>query len=52
MRELGYKQCEAVNFGDSPIGAGPLDPELYGNRRSEMWDALRDWFYDGAGVQC
>lgn len=52
MRELGFKQCEAVNFGDSPVGAGPLDPDMYGNRRSEMWDALREWFYDGAGVQC
>lgn len=51
LRELGYRQVHAVNFGSSPLGIGPTGDELYDNRRAEMWDNLRDWFNDPAGVQ-
>lgn len=52
LRELGYTRVvNAVNFGSSPLGVGPTGDELYENRRAEMWDNLRDWFNDPAGVQ-
>lgn len=52
LNELGYGRIvRAVNFGSSPVGVGPTGDELYANRRAEMWDALRDWFNDPAGVQ-
>ena len=51
LRELGYKCVNPVNFGSSPLGVGPTGDELYDNRRAEMWDNLRDWFNDPAGVQ-
>lgn len=52
LRELGYGRIvNAVNFGSSPLGIGPTGDELYENRRAEMWDGLRDWFNDPAGVQ-
>jgi hypothetical protein len=52
LRELGYgRVVNAVNFGSSPLGVGPTGDELYENRRAEMWDNLRDWFNDTAGVQ-
>jgi hypothetical protein len=49
--ELGFGHVvNAVNFGSSPLGVGPTGDELYANRRAEMWDLLRDWFNDTAGV--
>lgn len=52
LNELGYGRIvKPVNFGSSPVGVGPTGDELYANRRAEMWDALRDWFSDPAGVQ-
>jgi len=52
LKELGYGRIvNAVNFGSSPLGVGPTGDELYANRRAEMWDLLRDWFSDPAGVQ-
>lgn len=52
LRELGYGRIvNPVNFGSSPVGVGPTGDELYENRRAEMWDGLRDWFNDTAGVQ-
>lgn len=51
LKEMGYRQVNAVNFGSSPLGVGPTGDELYANRRAEMWDLLRDWFSDPAGVQ-
>ncbi|KQM58776.1 MULTISPECIES: hypothetical protein [unclassified Sphingomonas] len=51
LRELGYREVYAVNFGSNPIGRGPTGQDLYENRRAEMWDTLRDWFNDPAGVQ-
>jgi hypothetical protein len=51
LRELGFHQVNAVNFGSSPLGLGPTGDELYENRRAEMWDVMRDWFNDPAGVQ-
>lgn len=52
LRELGYGWIvHPVNFGSSPLGVGPTGDELYANRRAEMWDLLRDWFNDPAGVQ-
>lgn len=52
LNELGYGRIvRPVNFGSSPVGVGPTGDELYANRRAEMWDAMRDWFDDVAGVQ-
>ena len=52
LRELGYARVvNPVNFGSAPLGVGPTGDELYDNRRAEMWDNLRDWFNDTAGVQ-
>ncbi len=52
LRELGYSNVvNPVNFGSSPLGLGPTGDELYENRRAEMWDVMRDWFADPAGVQ-
>lgn len=50
LRELGFREVNAVNFGSNPVGVGPTGDELYENRRAEMWDAMRDWFGDAAGV--
>lgn len=50
LREMGYP-VNPVNFGSNPIGLGPTGDELYENRRAEMWDVMRDWFDDTAGVQ-
>lgn len=50
LRELGFPCVRAVNFASSPVGAGPLDGSRYHNRKAEMWDAMRDWFMDDAGV--
>lgn len=51
LKELGFREVNAVNFGSSPVGVGPTGDELYENRRAEMWDVMRDWFNDPAGVQ-
>ena len=51
LRELGYTCVNAINFGSAPHGMGPTGDDLYENRRAEMWDLLRDWFNDPAGVQ-
>jgi hypothetical protein len=52
LNELGYGRIvRPVNFGSSPVGVGPTGDELYANRRAEMWDSLRAWFDDVAGVQ-
>lgn len=52
LKELGYGRIvNPINFGSSPLGVGPTGDELYANRRAEMWDLLRDWFNDVAGVQ-
>ena len=37
---------EPVNFGSQAH-----DQAKYANRRSEMWDQMRQWFQDQAGVQ-
>lgn len=50
LRELGYRQVVAVNFASSAIGSGPMDSTRYANRKAEMWDAMREWFCDDAGV--
>ena len=36
---------EGVNFG-----AKAREPDRYANRRAEMWDRMRQWFDDPAGV--
>lgn len=50
LRELGFHQVVAVNFASSAVGAGPMDSTKYANRKAEMWDSMRDWFFDEAGV--
>jgi len=39
LGELGYKRIYPINFGERA-----LDPEIYANRRAEMWGLMRDWF--------
>lgn len=46
LRELLGSTVEGVNFG-----AKAYDPKHYANRRAEMWDLMRQWFEDPAGVQ-
>lgn len=47
LREvLGTDIVEGVNFG-----AKAFEPVRYANRRAEMWDIMRRWFDDPAGVQ-
>lgn len=46
LRELMGDLVEGVNFG-----ARAYDSEAYANRRAEMWDQMRQWFDDPAGVQ-
>jgi hypothetical protein len=43
---LGDEMVEAVNFGSNAY-----DIEHFSNRRAEIWDAMREWFDDKAGVQ-
>jgi len=43
---LPSEALEPVNFGSQAN-----NPTKYANRRSEMWDGLREWFQDVAGVQ-
>ncbi len=46
LRELLGSQVDGVNFG-----ASAWDREHYANRRAEIWDNMRLWFDDAAGVQ-
>lgn len=46
LRELLGDLIEGVNFG-----ARAYDFDAYANRRAEMWDLMRQWFEDPAGVQ-
>lgn len=50
LKELGHvgtgKPCKAVNFAQ-----GATQPQRYLNKRCEMYDDLRRWFEDPAGVQ-
>lgn len=45
LEQLG-DLVEGVNFGSKAF-----DEKQYRNRRAEIWDALRQWFDDPAGVQ-
>ena len=52
LRDMGYGDiCNPVNFGSAPIGLGPTGDKLYAHRRDEMWDEMREWFQEPAGVQ-
>lgn len=42
LKSWGYKVIE-VQFG-----SGARDQEKYGNKRSEMWDMMKDWLGSGA----
>lgn len=46
LRELMGEKIEGVNFG-----ARAYNSTAFANRRAEMWDNLRQWFEDPAGVQ-
>lgn len=46
LRELLGDVVEGVNFGERAY-----EREHYANRRAEMWDGLRKWLEDPAGVQ-
>lgn len=46
LRELMGSMVEGVNFG-----AKAFAPQQYANRRAEMWDLMRQWFEDPAGVK-
>lgn len=46
LRELLGDLVQGVNFG-----AKAYDFKHYANRRAEMWDLMRQWFEDPAGVQ-
>jgi hypothetical protein len=44
LRQLGYSPQE-VNFGSRA-----LDDKRYANRRSEMWDGVREWMDAGGAI--
>ena len=44
LRQLGYRVME-VNFG-----ARATDSERYNNRRTEMWDKMREWLEAGGAI--
>lgn len=47
LRELeGPQLIEGVNFSSRAFR-----PDKFVNRRAEMWDTMREWFNDPAGVQ-
>lgn len=46
LRETLGDIVEPVNFGERA-----LERDKYSNRRAEIWDKLREWFSDPAGVQ-
>lgn len=41
LAELKFKNLYAINFGEAA-----LEPEIYANRRAEMWCLMRDWLRD------
>lgn len=49
LKELGHvgygKPCKSVNFAQEAAM-----PARYLNKRAEMWDVMRDWFEEPAGV--
>lgn len=46
LREQLPQLVEGVNFGSKAY-----EPDKFTNRRAEMWDLMRSWFDDPAGVQ-
>ena len=43
LHELGYRNCvQGVHFGEEA-----LDPELYLNKRAQMYGYLKEWFEEG-----
>jgi hypothetical protein len=47
LLEMGYGNIvEGVNFGSKA-----LEPDRFVNRRAEMWQRMKDWMDDPAGVQ-
>lgn len=44
LRQLGHSVVEV------PFGGSANSPELYYNRRSEMWALMRDWLKSGAKI--
>ena len=44
LRQLGYRVME-VNFGGKAIKS-----EHYANKRSEMWDGVREWLENGGAI--
>lgn len=56
LKEMGYEQVRAVNFGSAPMEPPRVAEdgrEIPGpaNRRAEIWMASREWLEDPAGVQ-
>ena len=47
LRERLGRLVFPVNFGSNA-----LNTQEYKNRRAEIWDLMRQWFEDPAGVQC
>ncbi|MEQ9271315.1 MAG: hypothetical protein RLO14_22540, partial [Marinobacter salarius] len=46
LKELGYgRVVTGVNFGSRA-----LNPDVYANRRAEMWGGLRDWLMEPGGA--
>jgi hypothetical protein len=44
LRQLRFRVIE-VNFGSRA-----LDQNKYANKRTEMWDTMREWFVQGGGI--
>ncbi|HEX4046672.1 MAG TPA: terminase [Elusimicrobiota bacterium] len=44
LRQLNY-EVTSVNFGGSP-----LDPVVHKDKRTEMWDAQREWLEEGGAI--
>lgn len=44
LRQLGHKVME-VNFGGTPLSDG-----VYSNKRSEMWDLMKQWLAAGGAI--
>ena len=45
LRERGYREVHAVNFGSSA-----RDNDRYGNKRAEMWGRMAEWLRDEGGA--
>jgi hypothetical protein len=45
LRQLGYENIFEVNFGGTPLAPG-----AYHDKRSEMWDLLKQWMIDGGAI--